>query len=299
MTVQQSVFVVPPVVAVAQHRGLFAAAGVEVETKLVGSSHEQRRELDECRADVGITATDNLFAWNATGSDIAVIAQIETTTDLALTLRPKLPSTDGLDVIRLAVDAPTNGFAIVAYSMMARLGRTKDQYEIVEVGGVRERFESLIDNTADVTLLAPPLDEIGRDQGMTVAMRIAELVPSYPGLGIVSTQKVLSGKMDEIARYLRALAAAHRWMQQAAASEVEQELLATGLGQAAVASALAAVPQTLAPSGIGIRALAQLRDDLGMIVQGAPEAGDLIDLRPLQAAGLVPIHNREDGCEPL
>ena len=103
--------------------GCFARVGLEVVTTTVPSSHAQHADLAEDRADVAITATDNLFAWDAAGSDIVLIGQIETTTDLALLLRPGLDSLDELGAVRLAVDAPANGFAVVAYAMMARLGR--------------------------------------------------------------------------------------------------------------------------------------------------------------------------------
>jgi ABC-type nitrate/sulfonate/bicarbonate transport system substrate-binding protein len=286
--VRQSVFVVPAVVEVARRRGLFTAAGIDVATATVTSSHAQRRDLDGGRIDLAITATDNLFAWNAAGSDIAVVAQIETTTDLALVLRPGLPSLDRLDVVRLGVDAPTNGFAIVSYSMMRRLGRAPARYAVVEVGGVRERFEALARGAVDASLLAPPLDELGRGRGMTVDMRVRQLTPSYPGLGVVAGRSALESRLDEVAAYLCALDAAGRWLRESPRDAVEQELVFAGFGASTVASVLATVPTSLVPSDDGLEVLARLREELGMTVPGAPEAADLVELRPLRAAGLVP-----------
>jgi ABC-type nitrate/sulfonate/bicarbonate transport system substrate-binding protein len=281
--------VVPAVVEVARRRGFLDAAGVELLTTMTPSSTVQRHDLDSGHVDVAITSTDNLFAWNAAGSDIAVLAQIETTTDLALVLRPGLSSLDALDVVRLGVDAPTNGFAIVAYSMLARLGRTPAQYEVVEVGGVRERFDALAAGSVDASLLAPPLDEIGRARGMSVAMRVSELTPAYPGLGIVARRSLLDTHGDAVAAYLRALDEANRWLREAARADVEQELRDAGLGPAAVDSVLATVPLTLLPSAEGLEVLARLRHELGRTVPGAPAPADLVDLRALQAAGLHPV----------
>src|SRR3954470_3878318 len=210
--VRDAVFVVPAVVEVARRRGFLAAEGVELVTTMTASSAAQRQDLDSGAVDLAVTSTDNLFAWNASGSDIAVVAQIETTTDLALVLRPRLESLDRLDVVRLAVDAPTNGFAIVAYAMMARLGRSPAQFEVVEVGGVRERFEALADGSVDASLLAPPLDEIGRGLGMSVALRVSELTPAYPGLGVVARRSLLDSRLDAVSGYLRVLDEANRWM---------------------------------------------------------------------------------------
>jgi ABC-type nitrate/sulfonate/bicarbonate transport system substrate-binding protein len=286
--VRQAVFVVPAAAEVAQRRRMFAATGVEVTTRAVPSSRAQLDDLESGRADVAITATDNLFAWNAAGSDIAVVAQIETTTDLALVLRAGLPALDHVDVVRLAVDAASNGFAIVAYSMMSRLGRTPADYEVVEVGGVRQRFAALAEGTVDASLLAPPLDGIGRARGMGVAMRVSDLTASYPGLGVVVRRSLLDSRLDAVAGYLRALDDANRWLRQAPEADVERELLAAGFGSAAAASALAAVPTSLLPPAEGLKVLAQLRAELAMTFPGAPDAADLVDLRALRAAGLHP-----------
>src|SRR4051812_48185923 len=226
------------------------------------SSTAQRQDLDSGAVDLAITSTDNLFAWNAAGSDIAVVAQIETTTDLAMVLRPGLRSLDDLDVVRLAVDAPRNGFAIVAYAMMSRLGRTSAQYEVAEVGGVRERFDALAGGSVDASLLAPPLDEIGRGRGMSVAMRVSTLTPAYPGLGVVASRSMLDSGLDVVATYLRVLDQANRWMREAPRDEVENELRGAGLGPAAVASALATVPASLLPSSEGLEVLVRLRDEV-------------------------------------
>ncbi|KLL95256.1 hypothetical protein NJ76_28290 [Rhodococcus sp. IITR03] len=126
MAFRQSVFLVPAAAEIAQRQGFFEKRGVKVANVPVLSSGGQRDDLDTGRAEVGITAIDNLLAWNASGSDIALIGQIETTTDLTLMLRPGLASVQDLEVIRLAVDAPTNGFAIVAYAMLSRLGISPD-----------------------------------------------------------------------------------------------------------------------------------------------------------------------------
>ncbi|MFW0796728.1 ABC transporter substrate-binding protein [Gordonia sp. CPCC 205515] len=275
---KQSVFVVPAVVEVATRRGLFDACDVEVDTLMVRSSHEQRAQLDDGTATVAITASDNLFVWNADGSDILLIGQIETTTDLSLMMRPGVPSLHDARPLRLAVDAPTNGFAIVAYAMLSASQVIREDYEIVEIGGVRERFEALSNGRADTTLLAPPLDEVGRVQGMSVAMTIGELTPSYPGLGIVSGRRTTGEQADEIERYLRALTMANIWMREANPSEVEELLGAAGMGPAAVGSAIANAPEDLSPHPDGLRTLAALRESVGMSVEAAPDVGAMLGM---------------------
>jgi len=307
VTVRQSVFVVPAVSRIAERVGCFARAGLEVVTATVPSSRAQWADLAEDRVDVAITATDNIFAWGAAGSDIALIGQIETTTDLALLLRPGLGSLRELDAVRLAVDAPANGFAVVAYAMMARLGhagpagRAGQQegapYEVVEVGGVTERFEALAAGDVDATLVAPPLDEIGQQRGMGVAMRVKELTPDYPGLGIVARRAKLDIAGEPVAAYLAALDDALGWMRGADPGDVAAELAAAGFGPAAVRSVLATIPRTLVPASGPLAALVSLRQETGMAIAGAPVPADLIDLRPLRIAGLLTPAVRSHGCQ--
>ena len=80
-------------------------------------------------------------------------------------------------------DASTNGFAVVAYAMMERLGPGNAEYEVIEVGGVMERFEAIRQGTADATIVSAPLDELGQQSGMTAMLRVRDLAPTYPGLG--------------------------------------------------------------------------------------------------------------------
>ena len=188
----ESVFLAPAVSLVAERQGIFSAQDVLISRTFVASSHAQLDDLVEGRADVAVTATDNLFTWNRSGADLALIGQVESTTDLVLLLRSDVSDLDDLSALRLAVDAPTNGFAVVAYAMLEQLGRPASSYDVIEVGGVTERFEALRQGTADVTLVAAPLDETGVSSGMTALMRVGDLVPSYPGLGIVARRSTVA-----------------------------------------------------------------------------------------------------------
>lgn len=285
LLVRQSVFVVPAIVEIARRRGFLLAADVDLATSAIRSSQAQRDELVAGRSDIAITSADNLFAWNAAGSDIAVIAQIESTTRLVLMSGPHVASLRDLDVVRLGVDAPANGFAIVAYAMMARLGH---DYLVIPVGGVQERFAALANGAVDATLLAPPLDETGEELGMSAVMRITDLAPGYPGLAVVASRARLDAGLGAVAAYLAGLNAANTWMRAAGPDGVGCELADAGFGPSAVTAVMSSLPGTLRPSITGMELLEQLRAECGMTIAGAPSPRDLIDPRPLAAAGLVP-----------
>jgi ABC-type nitrate/sulfonate/bicarbonate transport system substrate-binding protein len=275
-TVRQSLFVVPAICTVARNLGFFEAAGIEVVDVMTPSSTAQRADLDSGRVDVAITSTDNLFAWNASGSDTVVIAQIETTTDQVLVTRPGLPSLTGPGRLRVAVDAPGNGFAVVAYAMLRNLGFQPGSYEVVEVGGIRARYQALRDGQCDVTLLAPPLDEAGQVHGMTPLMRLRDLDPEYPGLGIVASAERIKHAEPLLRGYLATLERARGWIQEAPRDTVGALLAAAGHGPKAISSVIALNPLTLRATAGGLDVLARLRASLDMVLAGAPKPADLV-----------------------
>lgn len=286
-TVKQSLFVVPAIAVVARNLGFFQEAGVEVIDVMTPSSAAQRADLDAGRVDVAITATDNLFAWNADKRFYVVqIAQIEKTTDQVLILRPGLPSLSETTTIRLAVDAPGNGFAILAYAMLRRRGYEPGSYQVAEVGGVRARYQALIEGRCDLTLLAPPLDEAGAAHGMTPLMRAADVTPGYPGLGVVARRDVLSGGDGPVHAYLRALERARQWIGAESLETVAAQLGPVGHGPRAVASAIELNPPSLKATPRGLEVLAALRSSMDMLIPGAPSPESLVLADPGLLAAL-------------
>jgi ABC-type nitrate/sulfonate/bicarbonate transport system substrate-binding protein len=276
LSVRQSVFVVPALCAVARRLGYYQAEGVEVVDVTTTSSRAQQADLVAGAVDVAITSTDNLFAWSASGPDLVQIAQVETTTDLALVLRPGLAALADARRPRLAVDAATNGFAIVAYAMLERLDYPSGTYQTVEIGGVRARYDALLAGTADLTLVAPPLDDAGVHEGMRLLMRISDLEPAYPGLGIVAQRDHVNRHSEAIACYLAALERARQWISETPSEAVAAHLLDAGHGQRAAESVVRHNPPTLRAMVGGLRVLADLRTRMDLTIANGPALSDLI-----------------------
>lgn len=274
---RQSVFVVPGLLAVAEHGGHFASAGVDVQTRQVGSSAQQWAELRAGACDVAVTATDNLFVWNAVrpGSvppaRIALIAQIETTTLISLVLRPGLTSLDRLEGVHLGVDAPDNGFAVVLRAMMAHLGHA--DYSLDSVGGVRERLDALVRGRIDATLLSPPLDEAAVNAGAMIGLALRDVYDGYPGLGVVAASGAEPSALDA---YLQGLSAALTWARAAVPDELARVLRAAGQPPSVAAAMAATLPMSLEPDVAGLALLAAIRARQGMVVEGAPRADELV-----------------------
>jgi ABC-type nitrate/sulfonate/bicarbonate transport system substrate-binding protein len=281
----KAIWFVPPVVAGAADRaGFSAAAGVAVEGALTRSSDEQFEALRDGRMDAAVTAMDNVILWNRRpgGGDLRIVAQIEANTGIALFARAEFGSIADLAGRRLLVDSPHNGFVVVLRAMLADAGVDWAGCEIVEAGGVKERFDQLASGVGDATLLGPPFSDMAEAQGLRRLCDADMAYPGFPGQGLVVRQTLIDARGAELAAWLGALerARAACFADPAATAAA----LATGGLPPPVAARLAGfVGKTLLPSRRGIDLLLDQRRRLEL--PGGDETYDnLVDLRPLAAA---------------
>ena len=119
-------------------------------------------------------------------------------------------------------------------------------------------------------------------------LRVRDLAPTYPGLGIVARKSTLETSMEPLAAYLRALEGAVHWLRDSSPLDVQEELASAGYGPAAVRSVLASLPATVAPTAEGLDVLIDLRTSVGMALPGVDGPQQIIDPRPARVAGLQP-----------
>jgi ABC-type nitrate/sulfonate/bicarbonate transport system substrate-binding protein len=201
VTLRLSYFVPPAPLLDAQARGLLEDVDLE-EVQTTGSP-AQLAGLRDGTLDVVVTAIDNLFEWRRAGVDLRLVAQVESTTTLGIFAEDSVGSLAGLSGRRFAVDAFTNGFALVARYL---LGQADVEVEWVEVGGVKERLEALLSGDAEATLLGPPFDRLAREAGKKEIVSVQETFPAFPGQGLVVRGELLD--TPELRRLLGGLGGA-------------------------------------------------------------------------------------------
>lgn len=198
MTLHISYFVPPaPLVSAQESESL---DGIDlIETRTSGSP-AQLEGLLAGELDVVVTAIDNLFAWADAGADALLVGQVEATTPMGIYAREEYASLADLTGTRFAVDALTNGFALVARYL---LHRASTDVEYVEVGGVARRLDALVDGSADATLLGPPFDAMARASGMHEIANVQREFPAFPGQGLIVRRPLLG--TPELEAFLRAM----------------------------------------------------------------------------------------------
>ena len=275
MILRQSHFVPPVSYLLAAELGFLR--DVEVLPTRTPSSAEQLRALLAGEQDMVVTAIDNLFEWTRAGADLRLVAQVEQTTQLGIHAGGDVESLADLAGCRFAVDAPDNGFALIAKHLLRDAGVEVDY---VVVGGVRERLDALLGGQVDATLLGPPFDKLAEKAGMRRVVDVNALLPELPGQGLVVRAELLASA--ELERYLGALVrgvAAGESMTDAEGIE----LLERCGYQAAATAAWGARARTLAVDQRGLGLLTGIRRSLGIL---PPDIGleEICDGEPLLRA---------------
>lgn len=180
MSLTISYFVPPPALQAARESGRLDGLDI-IEIRTTGSAAQLAGLLDGS-LDAVVTAIDNLFEWTRAGAELRLVGQVEDTTPLSLVAGSRYESLRDLEGTRFAVDALTNGFALVARTILRGIGV---EVEWVEVGGVKERLDALLEGAVAATLLGPPFDQQALAAEQRLLVRVQDIYPVYPGQGLI------------------------------------------------------------------------------------------------------------------
>ncbi|WP_270938522.1 ABC transporter substrate-binding protein, partial [Falsiroseomonas oryzae] len=235
LTLRQIHFVPPAPFVWAQGLDAFARFGVQVEAVQTASSDEIGQGLADGRHDVGIGVADNAIGWSVErGADLVIAAQLEARMAMRFCAAPRFATLAEAAAEPIAVDATTNGFVLVLYRALARAGIARDACRFDMVGGVRQRFEALMEGRATSSILVPPFDAMAEARGFRVLWDVTELAPDYPGVVVVTARA--PAREEALLRYLAALRFANDWAADAAhAAEAAAALVAARYSEAAAA----------------------------------------------------------------
>jgi hypothetical protein len=285
MTVLRLIQFVPPAPLVwAEARGEFARFGVTVEVTQTTSSDEIGIGLAEGRFDAGIGVADNAIGWSLErGADLVIAAQLERRMEMRFCAAPGLPGLADAAARPIAVDATTNGFVLVLYRALARAGIDRATCRFDMVGGVRHRFEALVDGRATSTILVPPFDAMATARGFRVLWDVTQIAPAYPGVMLV-VPRATPGR-EAVARALAAMAAANAWAAEPAnRADAKAMLLAARYTDAAADNLVAAAVPGLRPIPAGIAETIALRAECALPPTPPPDPARLVDLSFLDEA---------------
>jgi ABC-type nitrate/sulfonate/bicarbonate transport system substrate-binding protein len=287
MKLRQILFVPPAPLVWAQHLGLFARQGLELETTQTLSSDQLGEGLAAGTWDVGIAVVDNVIAWNAErAAGLQIIAQLERSTVMAFCGLAQYTTLADAAAGSIAVDATTNGFVLVLYRALAAAGIDRHKCRFDAVGGVRHRFEALAAGRASATILVPPFIDMALEKGFRHLWDGKDVAPHYPGVVVAARAEWLRANEACALAYLRALQEANAWATRRENAEAAVAALVAARYTTRAAQRLVsdAVPG-LEPSVHGWNEVVALRRECGLLPEPEPRAGDVINRVLLAKAG--------------
>ena len=203
----------------AQEQGFFAREGLEVKLTPTPSSVFQLTNLIEGKFDIGMTAIDNVIAYQEGQGE----APVQGTPDLfafmggdngflRLVVQPEIRSYSDLKGKELSVDALTTGYAFVLRKMLERGGLAETDYTLVRAGGVLQRWEALKERRHAGTLLLSPFEILAEAAGFRRLGNAIDVLGRYQGLVGAARRSWARTHSTQLVGYIRAYQAGVTWL---------------------------------------------------------------------------------------
>jgi ABC-type nitrate/sulfonate/bicarbonate transport system substrate-binding protein len=203
----------------AQDRGFFAREGVDVKLTPTPSSVFQLQNLIEGKFDIGMTAFDNVVAYQEGQGE----AQVSVAPDLfvfmggdngflRLVTVPEVKTYADLRGKELSVDALTTGYAFVLQKMLQVNGLERGDYSLVRAGGVLQRWEALKEKKHAGTMLITPFEILAESMGFHRLGNAVDVLGRYQGLVGAARRGWARAHAKELVGYIRAYRAGLAWL---------------------------------------------------------------------------------------
>ena len=219
----------------AQERGEFARHGIEVHWSAAPDSQTQLAELLRGGIDIAMTALDNIVARDE--ADLFAFLGATRGARASLMVTPEVRSFVDLKNRALAVDARASGYALVLMEMLRRAGLAATDYELISVGGSRERWQALQSGKVAGALLNAPQDAAAHAAGFMRLADAAQIIGPYQASVGAARRSWAAANADSLMRFIRAYVATVDWLYEpanrAAAIELLQRRLAISAESAA------------------------------------------------------------------
>nr|WP_213738022.1 ABC transporter substrate-binding protein [Bradyrhizobium sp. dw_411] len=204
---------------VGQDKGFFAREGLDVRLEPTPGSIAQMSGLIDGRFDIAMTAIDNIVAYMEGQGEAETVAQPDLVAVmgadngfLSLIVSPDIHHFSDLRGKALSVDALTTGYAFVLRKILAVNGLNEGDYQLVKVGGMRERFDALLAGKHVGTLSVPPYTFAAADKGFRILAVAADALDHYQGVVAAVRRGWADAHKGDIESFIRANIAALDWL---------------------------------------------------------------------------------------
>lgn len=173
---------------VAMDRGLALRHGLKLRVSETRSSVDQMIGVNRGQYQIAMTGFDNVVAYHE-GQGMGgkeppapIVAVMGGDSGfLSLVAGSEIETVGQLRGHKIGVDAPATGYAFALYDILARAGVKPGDYDLVEAGGVVQRYDRLLAKEFSATLLVSPLDGRAEKAGFRKLASVIDTFGSYQG----------------------------------------------------------------------------------------------------------------------
>jgi ABC-type nitrate/sulfonate/bicarbonate transport system substrate-binding protein len=279
----------------AEQQGYFAQRGIAVHLTPTPGSEFQLKNLIEGKFDIGMTAIDNVIAYQEGQGE----AQVSVAPDLfafmggdngflRLVAVPEVKSYADLRGKELTVDARTTGYAFVLEKMLEKGGLRSSDYQLVKAGGVLARFDDLMQKRHAATLLLSPFDVPAEAKGFTLLGSAIDVFGHYQGLVGAARRDWAKTRQRELVGYIGGYVQGLGWLYEPKNKEPAVALLREKLPNMSPELAAKAYDILLDPKDgftrkaeidmVGVRTVLALRSEYGEPKKTLSDPAKYVDL---------------------
>lgn len=204
----------------AQEKGYFKQHNISVSVSATANSTLQLTGLIDGKFDIALTGFDNVVAYSVgqgeattqQAPDIFAFMSAGTDGFLNLVTQPTVRNYLDLRGKRLSVDALTTGYAFVLQEMLSKGGLSPEEVQLVSVGGLQERFQSLMQGNEAGTLLISPMHDVAQVKGFNILGKADDVIGSYQGTVFAARRGWARQNKVAIKGYIRGYLTALSWL---------------------------------------------------------------------------------------
>ena len=197
---------------VAEDRGFFAAENLEVTVSYMAPDLPIKA-LMAGTVDLAKSGTHFGIIAAARGADVKIVGGSVYGYPYDLISQPRFQSLAELRGQTIAGANPASITTVIFKDVMARQGVGPAEYSLLWVGGSKERFQALQSGQVAASLAeSPPFNFRSVDSGKKVLLRYSEHVKDLQYTSYFASSKPGGHARPLVARYLRAVIQAMRWL---------------------------------------------------------------------------------------
>jgi ABC-type nitrate/sulfonate/bicarbonate transport system substrate-binding protein len=291
----RTIFALP--LFVAEREGFFVREGLEFSMLPIGGGGENLiAALHNGSADIAHVATPFLIQSALAGSDaVAIVAEFNNPV-YSLVAKPEIRTYGDLKGKLLGVAAENGSITLSIRKLLALNGVRREDFRARFVDGTPDRLICLTQGDCDAVPLGQPHDFLALRRGYQLIGLSTDAVPEYLYTVTVARRSWAEANKDKLVRYVRALAAAFKYIRDPAnrASVVKTIVETTGFAEQNAELTLklffeperGVLPQAGEISLKGMEQVIALMAEGGVLKAPLPSAGRFIDLQYLHAAGI-------------